>query len=162
MAGHAHRGSPLLFGTLIHRRRLAKRCPALGQNSIGRVGQNSVGANRPMLETKGWSGDLAIAHRNFMLLLLCSCIWRVIARELHGRPKLVGRFLGRSGKTKFPSWRCQGHIEVMSDPEIAIARIRKRHSKRSTTNRERVCSISESGIHTLKIIHVRRIWTSML
>jgi hypothetical protein len=44
-AGYAPRESPLLFGTLIHRRRLKTRRPALGQISIGRVGQFSVGAN---------------------------------------------------------------------------------------------------------------------
>jgi hypothetical protein len=43
--------SPLLFGTLIHRRRLKTQRPALGQISIGGVGQFSVGANTlPLLE----------------------------------------------------------------------------------------------------------------
>ena len=39
----------LLFATLIHSYRFKKKGPGLGQYSIGRVGQYSIGADRPGL-----------------------------------------------------------------------------------------------------------------
>ena len=46
-AGYALREILLLFGIVIHSRGIKTRHPALGQISIGRVGQYSVGLNSP-------------------------------------------------------------------------------------------------------------------
>jgi putative transposase len=52
-----------LFGILIHSRSIKTRHPALGQISIGRVGQFSVGLNTEVYEAakathpERWSGD---------------------------------------------------------------------------------------------------------